>query len=104
MVRANENEAPGDLRDRVTARIDEGARKSLDEIKRKYNFGSDSEAIRGMINLLRNEDLLFAEIEGRITNRIIPIFELKLNETLRSEEFKELILQIVLEELDSEPE
>jgi len=96
------SETPGDLGDRVTARIDDAARKSLEEIKSRYNWGSDPEAIRGMINLLRNEDRLFADVEGRITNRMVAIFESRLNDIFRSEEFKELILDIIIEELNKE--
>lgn len=102
MALPKKSETPGDQGDRITARIDDAARKSLEEIKIRYNWGSDPEAIRGMINLLRNEDRLFADLEGRITNRILALFESRLNDIFQSNEFKDLILDIIFEELNKE--
>lgn len=90
--------------DKVYARIDESLRESLEDVKQMYGFGSDSDAIRGLITLAKNREQLTAEVEGRVLRDALPILESRLKEFFQSEEFKELVLQIVLDELTIVPE
>lgn len=90
--------------DKVYARIDESLRESLEDVKQMYGFGSDSDAIRGLITLAKNREQLTAEVEGRVLRDALPILESRLKEFFQSEEFKELVLQIVLDELTTVPE
>lgn len=90
--------------DKIYARIDESLRESLEEVKRIYGFGSDSDAIRGLITIAKNQERITAEVEGRVINKTIPILESRIMDFFKSEQFKEIVLQIVLEELPPEPE
>lgn len=90
--------------DKIYARIDESLRENLEEVKQVYGFGSDSDAIRGLITIAKNREQLTAEVEGRVLRDALPILESRLKEFFQSEEFKELVLQIVLDELTVEPE
>jgi len=88
--------------EQINFRIDEATRASLEEIKSTYGFSNDADAIRGLIILAKNQERLTAEVEGRVINKTIPILESRLRELFKSEEFKELVLQIVLDELPPE--
>ena len=84
--------------------IDEATRAALEEIKKTYGYSNDPDAIRGLIFLAKNQERLIAEIEGRVLNKVIPILENRFLDFFKSDEFKELILQTVLDELPTEPE
>lgn len=90
--------------DKIYARIDESLRGSLEEVKQIYGFGSDSDAIRGLITIAKNQERLTAEVEGRVINKVIPILESRMRDFFKSEQFKEIVLQIVLDELPPESE
>ncbi len=90
--------------DKIYARIDESLRESLEEVKQMYGFGSDSDAIRGLITIAKNREQLTAEVEGRVLDKALPLLESRLREFFKSDEFKELVLQIVLDELPPESE
>lgn len=88
----------------LNIRIDEATRAALEEIKKTYGYSNDPDAIRGLIFLAKNQERLIAEVEGRVLNKVIPILESRYAEFFKSDEFKELILQVVLEEFAPDPE
>ncbi len=90
--------------EQINIRIDEATRAALEEIKSSYGYSNDANAIRGLIFLAKNQERLIAEIEGRVINKTIPILDSRMREFFKSDEFKELVLQIVLEELPPEQE
>jgi hypothetical protein len=90
--------------EQINFRVDEATRDALEEIKATYGYSNDADAIRGLIILAKNQERLIAEIEGRVINKTLPILDSKMMEFFQSDEFKGLVLQIVLDGLTTVPE
>ena len=89
--------------EQINFRIDEATRAALEEIKSTYGYSNDADAIRGLISFAKNQERLTAEVEGRVIKMAIPIFESKMRDFFKSDQFKEIVLRIVLEELANDP-
>jgi len=58
----------------------------------------------GLITIAENQERLTAEVEGRVIDEARPILGSRMTEFFRSEHFKKLVLQVVLEGLFPERE
>jgi hypothetical protein len=88
--------------DQISVRLDPKLRASLEEIKEKYGYLTDSDALRGLIQLIHNKDIIASEVEGRLLENLIPILEARLKKHYASDEFKELIRSIMDEVITDE--
>ena len=90
--------------DQISVRLDPKLRASLEEIKEEYGYLTDSDAIRGLIQLVHNKDIIASEVEGRVLRTIIPIIEARLNEYHSSDDFKRRIWETIDEGFEREDE
>lgn len=90
--------------DQISVRLDSKLRASLDEIKEVYGYLTDSDALRGLIQLVHNKNIIAAEVEGRLLERIVPTLEARMKEYYLTEEFKDLIRALMDEIVAEEPE
>lgn len=88
--------------DQISVRLDSKMRDSLDEIKEKYGFLTDSDALRGLIMLVRNKDFIASEVEGRVVATLRPYIQEQMREYGRTEEYKDLVRALVDEILHEE--
>jgi len=83
-------------------RLDSHLRASLDSIKEEYGFSTDSDALRGLIVLIKNKEIIASEVEGRLLEKLIPILEARLKDYYTTDEFKGLIRSIMDEVINDE--
>ncbi len=88
--------------EQINFRLDDTTRADLEKIKEIYGYPNDADAIRGMIKFLRNKEMLISEVEGRIFERIGPYFDTKFKSALHSDEFKEIIRDLMDEVIQEE--
>lgn len=88
--------------DQISVRLDDRLRASLDAIKEKYGYSTDSDALRGLIVLIHNKNIIAAEVEGRVVTTLRPYIEEQMRECGRSEENKDLVRALVDEILHEE--
>lgn len=83
-------------------RIDERTRIALEEVKEFYGFGTDADAIRGMIALTRSREKMIAEMEGRLVAVLRPYIDERIREYGHSDEYKDLIRALMDEVIKDE--
>jgi len=88
--------------DQISVRLDATLRAALEDIKTEYGFATDSDAIRGMIVLFWNKNVIAAEVEGRVMATLRPYIQEQMQEYGRTEEYKDLVRALVDEILHEE--
>lgn len=77
--------------DQISVRLDSKLRASLDEIKEEYGYLTDSDALRGLISLVHNKNIIAAEVEGRVRSSLRSFVEERIREYNNTEEYKDLV-------------
>lgn len=81
--------------DRVDVRIDERTRAALEDVKEFYGFGTDADAIRGMIAITAGREKIIAEIEGRVMASLRPYIQEMIREYGSTEEYKARVRALI---------
>lgn len=88
--------------DQISVRLDPKLRASLEEIKEEYGYLTDSDAIRGLIQLVHNKDIIASEVEGRVRASLRSLVEEHIRECVGTKEYRDLVRAIVDEVLNEE--
>ena len=81
--------------DQISVRLDERSRASLEAIKEKYGFATDTDALRGLITLIHTKNVIAAEVEGRVVATLRPYIEEQMREYGRTEDYEDLVRALV---------
>jgi len=88
--------------DQISVRLDPKLRASLEEIKEEYGYLTDSDAIRGLIQLVHNKNIIASEVEGRVRASLRSLVEEHIRECVGTKEYRDLVRAIVDEVLNEE--
>ncbi len=88
--------------DQISVRLDAGLRAALEDIKQEYGYTTDSDAIRGLIMLIANKNIIAAEVDGRVRASLRHCIKEEIREYGSTQEYRELVRALVDEILHEE--